>query len=98
MNSQFNGVFPWNDRSKKIYRESNCFMVPSKAEEHIKHLPDETLPVEEDPDNVTAEDPENKAANEAKASAEKKEGDVESSETAPAGITSIVDSSDPKSR
>lgn len=29
-------VFPWNDRRKPIYRESNCFMVPSKVEEKIR--------------------------------------------------------------
>ncbi|XP_055714934.1 uncharacterized protein LOC129809148 [Phlebotomus papatasi] len=23
------GVFPWNDRKKQIYKESNCYMVPS---------------------------------------------------------------------
>lgn len=28
-------VFPWNDRKRKPYKESNCFMVPSKAEEKI---------------------------------------------------------------
>lgn len=73
-------------------------MVPSKAEEHIKHLPDHVLPVEEDADNVTSEDPENKAANEAKASAEKKEEETKNAETAKTEISSIIDSSDPKSR
>lgn len=73
-------------------------MVPSKAEEHIKHLPDATLPVEEDSDNITAQDPENKAASDAKADAEKKEGEGGNT-TAPTEIsTSLVDSSDPKSR
>ncbi|XP_067618167.1 uncharacterized protein [Eurosta solidaginis] len=28
--------FPWNDRRKPIYRESNCFMVPSIMEEKIR--------------------------------------------------------------
>ncbi|XP_039955450.1 uncharacterized protein LOC120771478 [Bactrocera tryoni] len=28
--------FPWNDRRKPIYRESNCFMVPSVMEERIR--------------------------------------------------------------
>lgn len=28
--------FPWNDRRKPIYRESNCFMVPSRMEEKIR--------------------------------------------------------------
>lgn len=73
-------------------------MVPSKAEEHIKHLPDKTLPVEEDSDNITAQDPENKAASDAKANSEKKEEESEST-TAPTEISSsMVDSSDPKSR
>lgn len=29
-------VFPWNDRRKPIYRESNCFMVYSRMEEKIR--------------------------------------------------------------
>lgn len=29
-------VFPWNDRKKPVYRESNCFMVPSVMEERIR--------------------------------------------------------------
>lgn len=29
-------IFPWNDRRKPIYRESNCFMVPSKVEETVR--------------------------------------------------------------
>uniref|UniRef100_A0A1B0FEY1 PDZ domain-containing protein n=1 Tax=Glossina morsitans morsitans TaxID=37546 RepID=A0A1B0FEY1_GLOMM len=28
--------FPWNDRRKPIYKESNCFMVPSRMEEKIR--------------------------------------------------------------
>ncbi|XP_055381015.1 PDZ and LIM domain protein 3 [Condylostylus longicornis] len=31
-----NWVFPWNDRRKPVYRESNCFMVPSKVEEFVR--------------------------------------------------------------
>ncbi|XP_031624477.1 uncharacterized protein LOC116341506 [Contarinia nasturtii] len=26
--------FNWNDRKKPIYKESNCFLVPSKTEDH----------------------------------------------------------------
>ncbi|XP_037048163.1 uncharacterized protein LOC119082692 [Bradysia coprophila] len=33
--NQWGDCFPWNDKKKKIYRESNCFMVPSKAEEKL---------------------------------------------------------------
>lgn len=33
--NQWKVDFPWNDRKKKIYKESNCFMVPSKAEDKI---------------------------------------------------------------
>ncbi|EDW10540.1 uncharacterized protein LOC6580802 [Drosophila mojavensis] len=29
-------TFPWNDRRKPVYKESNCFMVPSKMEEKIR--------------------------------------------------------------
>ncbi|XP_053698472.1 uncharacterized protein LOC128745422 [Sabethes cyaneus] len=30
---KWNGLWPWNDRRKVIYKESNCYMVPSVAEE-----------------------------------------------------------------
>ncbi|XP_055616774.1 uncharacterized protein LOC129762495 isoform X2 [Toxorhynchites rutilus septentrionalis] len=30
---KWNGLWPWNDRKKVIYKESNCYMVPSEAEE-----------------------------------------------------------------
>lgn len=30
---KWNGLWPWNDRRKVIYKESNCYMVPSTAEE-----------------------------------------------------------------
>ncbi|KAJ6638340.1 PDZ and LIM domain protein 2 [Pseudolycoriella hygida] len=33
--NKWGDCFPWNDRKKKIYRESNCFMVPSKAEDKL---------------------------------------------------------------
>jgi hypothetical protein len=28
--------FPWNDRRKPVYKESNCFLVPSRMEEKIR--------------------------------------------------------------
>ncbi|XP_055587332.1 uncharacterized protein LOC129739817 isoform X2 [Uranotaenia lowii] len=30
---KWNGVWPWNDRKKIIYKESNCYKVPSTTEE-----------------------------------------------------------------
>ncbi|XP_065072915.1 uncharacterized protein LOC135697219 [Ochlerotatus camptorhynchus] len=30
---KWNGLWPWNDRRKVVYKESNCYMVPSVAEE-----------------------------------------------------------------
>nr|XP_040229350.2 uncharacterized protein LOC120953475 isoform X2 [Anopheles coluzzii] len=30
---KWNGVWPWNDRKKVVYKESNCYLVPSVAEE-----------------------------------------------------------------
>ncbi|XP_058462350.1 uncharacterized protein LOC131437177 isoform X2 [Malaya genurostris] len=30
---KWNGLWPWNDRRKVIYKESNCYMVPSVAED-----------------------------------------------------------------
>lgn len=33
--NKWTGGFPWNTRKKPIYKESNCFMVPSKNEEVI---------------------------------------------------------------
>lgn len=30
---KWNGLWPWNDRKKVVYKESNCYMVPSVAEE-----------------------------------------------------------------
>lgn len=33
--NQWKDCFPWNDKRKKLYKESNCFMVPSKAEDKI---------------------------------------------------------------
>lgn len=33
---QWNDCFPWNDRHKRRYRESNCFQVRSKAEDRIE--------------------------------------------------------------
>lgn len=28
--------FPWNDRNRPVYKESNCYMVPSRMEEIIR--------------------------------------------------------------
>lgn len=30
---KWNGLWPWNDRKKVVYKESNCYMVPSVAED-----------------------------------------------------------------
>ncbi|XP_050082657.1 uncharacterized protein LOC126569534 isoform X1 [Anopheles aquasalis] len=30
---KWNGLWPWNDRKKVVYKESNCYMVPSVTEE-----------------------------------------------------------------
>ncbi|XP_052868603.1 uncharacterized protein LOC128274437 isoform X2 [Anopheles cruzii] len=30
---KWNGLWPWNDRRKVVYKESNCYMVPSVTEE-----------------------------------------------------------------
>ncbi|XP_049531882.1 golgin subfamily A member 6-like protein 22 isoform X1 [Anopheles darlingi] len=30
---KWNGLWPWNDRKKVVYKESNCYMVPSVSEE-----------------------------------------------------------------
>ncbi|XP_055523672.1 uncharacterized protein LOC129717640 isoform X2 [Wyeomyia smithii] len=30
---KWNGLWPWNNRRKVVYKESNCYMVPSVAEE-----------------------------------------------------------------
>ncbi|XP_055313337.1 uncharacterized protein LOC129574844 isoform X2 [Sitodiplosis mosellana] len=50
-------AFNWNDRKKPIYKESNCFMVPSKAEEHHKEVLRNTrkpiIPTEDTANTVT---------------------------------------------
>lgn len=33
---KWNDVFPWNDRKKIVYKESNCPLVPSPAEVKIQ--------------------------------------------------------------
>uniref|UniRef100_A0A336LR65 CSON000967 protein n=1 Tax=Culicoides sonorensis TaxID=179676 RepID=A0A336LR65_CULSO len=35
---KWNDVFPWNDRKKVVYRESNCPLVPSQVEEKIQKI------------------------------------------------------------
>lgn len=55
-------VFNWNDRKKPIYKESNCFMVPSKVEDHmVKKNPNKLQTVSDENKTETFSDTNEKA-------------------------------------